>query len=597
MQSQSTWTSAAIEFQRGRHKAAQQALQDVRSASSPLLCALIHINFHALDPQTPPPALTLPPEAPLPLHLLFAEATITAAYNAALSARTLPAEASLRLVEECVGKVAVQCERWEDVDGKGGLADMVDRILDEGGVFLRMGKAVVDSVGRFADAAAGLYALRAAVWLERGEMEKAWDDLGICKLFRMLWERVGASTGVRIEGEVVEEMGSDVEGEVERMLEGCLCARGGDFEGALAVLKGGEGGLSEAYLAAVLMVVRGGMEERAMQLLERCVGRGHRTADSLALLARLKGGAEMWRAALAVDVRRVSALWLAAKEFGKEGRYEAQAGLLGCLLEVLEGGTGEERRRVLICEERCTKVERGQVLAARVRAWCGAGEWENAKDGVNECLRDGEGGVGVAADAAWVEVVGGDVEEGLRLAEGACEVGMRVSGLLAKGEALVKMGKLEEAEAVLIEACRGVVAGEGVEAIRGVCFHNLAVVQYCMGRGGVDEGFAAAQTAFEKARSDREVAATFARCVVMFAEGMNEEGAAHWVAKRGLEGVAVRDMAGNVLSGGEWKAGAYVMAEVPEWMLKSMDHVCVRVTNNATARRRLAKMMEEVEAE
>lgn len=557
----------------------------------------MHTNFHALDPQSPPPALTLPEEAPLPLHLLFAEATLTAAYNAALSARTSPAEMAIGVVEDCVRKVATHFGKKEDLDGRSGVAEIIDEILDEGVALLRIEKALLHTLGRFANVAADLFAVRAAASLEKGEIEKAWNGLKVCKRFRMLWERVGVNGGMELAREVGGDVGTEVEGEVERVLEGCLHAKGGDIDGALAVLRRGEGALAEAYLAAVLMVVRGGMEERAMQLLERCVTRGYRTADSLALLARLKGGVEVWRAVLAIDVRRVSALWLAAREFGREGRYAAQAGLLSCLLQVLEEGLDNGKKGVLVSEETCAKVERGQVLASRVRAWCGAGEWEKARKGVDECLKDGEGGLGVAADAAWVEVVGGDVEEGLKLAEGACEVGMVVNGLLAKGEAFIRMGKLEKAESVLMEACRRVVGGAGVDVVRGVCFHNLAVVRYCLGRAGVDEGFAAAQAAFEKAAADQGMAATFARCVVMFAEGTEGDGAAHWVAKRGLEGVATRDMATVEMGDGEWRPEFYVMPEVPKWMLSSMDHLCVRVTNNAAARRRLAAMMTEVEAE
>lgn len=385
--------------------------------------------------------------------------------------------------------------------------------------------------------------------------------------------------------------------------------------------------LPAAYLSGALRVLSGECVQQS-GVLHTCAARGHRTADCLALLARRERGAQgvrAWQRAVAVDYERPAALWLAAREFGEAGRERQQAELLRCLQEMMErtGEVGERGEALKLKEGVCSGngLSVLRVRAARGRALCGAGEWDEAVEvlscvqrELSSCAGDvytAEIAQDVALDLGWASVVSGDVDGALPLLEaGAAAAGAdwrKAGAALARAEGLLRTEKVDEAVVAVREGVRWLRVGEADDCaarrmLRGVAFHNLAVLRCCKEGAGavvVDEAFAAAQAAFEKCVRDGEAgegmkreaglmgeAATFGRCLAMWESGRRVDAAGHWVAKRGEREGEVGD--------GKHVVVSHVMTEVPGEMVGRMDTVCGGVWKTAEARRRLREVVDEV---
>lgn len=353
--------------------------------------------------------------------------------------------------------------------------------------------------------------------------------------------------------------------------------------------------LPTAYVAALLLIIRGGDNKQAVRLLELCASRAYRTADSLALVSRMKKGQDClqaWQRVFGVDAERRGGLWSAAQAFGMEGLHRQEAELLLCLEGIVQGEEKEERVGVYHLGGRERKrVSKDAVVAARASALCGAEEWGSAKELLDSLIGTASAQSTVVCDKAWTRVCGGDVEEGLRFAETAHASGSAIDkafALLAKAEGCLRTERVDDALDCVVESFKEARLSEHGSAegalLRGVCYHNMGVLHFCRHASVLaDECFAAAQTAFEKCEQEKGIAkrlalmSGFARCVAMWCDGRSQDAAGHWIAKRDLEGVdGLEENREGVELG-----SCHVLCDVGDAALAKFDRVCVKVWNEA----------------
>lgn len=672
---------------------------------------ILHVNEHATqispsqtNPPPTPPQLFVPNGSPHALQLLASETALTAAYNTALvllrTGKPLPGASVLDralarvpdvLVSAYGGKRHKSFRRkynWEDITSLANAARLDEEL------FSSLPQKLSTSARRWAEAAAAAFELRGAAALCLRDVDstaivaeaaRALRGLAVAELARSSAkhygepnavppEAIAASDGYKsqFQGKAPEEteriaslqqdddaaradwlvaLAGGLSGSWETALEAIL-DRGREAEPSKTGDTTGSCHLPSAYVAGALLVIGGGSaetKETAVRMLETCAARGYRTADSLALIARLRCGSKgisAWQSVVALDFQRRAALWLAAKEFGACGRVAQQAELLRCLIEVLSlqnsdgpRQTQTENRVGLVTMEQglrtSSQLTKGQVSLAHASALCSSEQWEQATAvlanvhtgnsvDVEAEANDVEEDIGAVTGtlAAWAAIGTGDIEGGIKRAEAVVDMygndGVWAACAHAgRAEALLRVERMQETcEALLgsFRAGNGVFGKDEAESmlLRGVCFHNLGVARYCLAKEAIaDECFAAAQAAFEKceARSTREgvqelgkrfaMCASFSRCIAMWARGRKVDAAAHWIAKRELHANDGNKQIKDIMKP-QTKTRAirsHVMGDVDEASLKKMDEVCAQVCRGEEARRRLSTMMEELQRE
>lgn len=701
------WSFAALAFQHGGRRRTASALRNALD-KTPIECSLqrgiLHVNEHATEiapsqKNVPPapPHIFVPNESPQELQLLAGEAALTAAYNTALALlRTGTALPAALCLDQALGHVSCQLSNayygksrkpcrgkrsWEEVAALASAAR-----LDED-IFCSLPQGLSVSVRRWAEAAAAAFELRGAAALCIQDTESTAITAEAARSLRALAVAELARHSSRKENELLFETpqptGALNRGDTEiqseapenalTMRKDDEAARGdwllalagglsGNWESALeAVLDRGREAepsttgdatgychLPSAYMTGALLVIRGGsaeQKETAAKILDTCAARGYRTADCLALIARLKCGSKAvsaWQRVVALDYKRRAALWLAARQFGACGRVAQQAELLRCLLQVMalqDAESQKDKEISLVCMEsglrtKC-QLSEWRVKLAHASALCSSEQWGEAVavladvakesddpleiDGAEDSLRKMMGTL-----QAWAAAGTGDIEGGITRSEWVVDMygndgGWAACAHAGRGEALLRVERVKEACDALLASFRAgteVFRNDGPKStlLRGVCFHNLGVARYCLGKEAIaDECFAAAQAAFEKCETRavgvgmRETAkqfavcASFARCVAMWARGRKVDAAAHWVAKRemdvkeggrGMEGKKKSDVVSE-----EKGISSHVKGDIDEITLRKMDEVCADVCRGEDARRRLAMMMEEVQRE
>lgn len=306
-------------------------------------------------------------------------------------------------------------------------------------------------------------------------------------------------------------------------------------------------------------------------LLDECVSEAYRTRDAMCLLARVDGGVEAWRLALAAGVNGRAAMWEAAWALGKKGWWSRMAGMLGKLAELDE----EEESNEWIVVKGGRNLGRVDVTMAELRAWRGAREWEKVVQVWETAKKEGGMTDEAKMDAAWGLVSMGRGEEAVKTVSAIDGL----QGKLVRAEWEMREGRVECAEKWLKEM--------GGEDCGAVWWHNWAVVGWCLERRDVDERFAAAEVKFGK-EGKEGMESVFARCVVMMRYGRKEEAAGHWKEKRrGMEVEGQKEFKeeGWVRNGVDWK------------VVKKMDEICEEMYESARARRMVLAAMAEREAE
>lgn len=404
-------------------------------------------------------------------------------------------------------------------------------------------------------------------------------------------------------------------------------SRRGDDTGALAtILPAAEAVLAETatdssqdgmqdeeavmYLAAALLLQRGGdAMTAASRFSSESASRTYRTADSLSLTARAaKGRAAIsqWRLVLGVDAQRPAAMWLAAGAFSRQGLHHQQAEMLKLLedylfsmskAEVPSPSTPCENNHVVHLAKQDNGVDLNIVRAERGGALCAAGFLHEGRTVLGQTLH----GDGVRMALAWAMdnkefSRSTDVLQKLSGSTRSLTRWQRIGMHLAKAEAQMRDENADGAGKELEEALCEVGSYDGHDhaserVLRGVCYHNVAVVKICRGEAAVvDEWFAGAQTAFEKCEDEDALAdvaddlaelTTLARCVAMWACGRRDDAAGHWVLKRGLQGLGEVSVPKSRHSGDEYGG---LVTKVEDVTLKRMDAICLRVCQDVRIR-------------
>lgn len=708
---QDEWTVAATAFRQRALSRATVALRNALDDSPPdrtLLRSVLQVNKYAVRADSardsaPPPHVPIPSKSPLALRLLAFETVLTSAYNTTLRRidRLAPdddlnAIADLDLALERIPAVLAHAyghsrrkpslaqSDWNEVLTIANAARLNENI------FQNLPREACASMQRFCEAGAEAFELRSAVALSRREVQAALSASEAAQALRKLGsaelarppDSHGNSELQRSQGTVKESERrhanlrekdihhsfiAEKEGARAEWLKAIAECMRGDWDSALqAVIERGREDASNAaecaidqhhlptaYLTGALLLRRGGNEEDrklATRVLEICAVRGYRTADSLALMARLCShdpGGFTWQRVLALDFRRPSALWLAARDFARSGKVIQQTEILRCLQEVLKlttkasvkPGSMGERLRLQAMSEGAGSPSGQEINGRRVRlalasALCDAEKWSEAErllqsredDADDIELKKEEGTVPMWHGLqSWATLHMGKVERGLQLAESTADVAGNnnpwvVCSHLGRAEAFMRLERVEEACTAVLEAFRVAnnLAGYGkVECmlLRGLCFHNLGVTKYCLrNEHTADECFAAAQAALEKCSSEapvkgiRDIArkfatcASFSRCIAMWAQGRPADAASHWIAKWDSGGDSPTeehfvDDAKDESKGKMDRYRLHVAPMVSKQTVQTMSTVCRKICRDEDSKQRLQTMVQNIQRE
>lgn len=381
---------------------------------------------------------------------------------------------------------------------------------------------------------------------------------------------------------------------------------------AQADTEGDDAGDTAMYIAATLLLRRGGSasNEEAKRLAEACAARGYRKADALSIAARAArpdGALTRWRVVMSIgDARRPTALWLSARAMARKGMHAGQAQLLALLedlLQELEEGVD----KVAAVPPGVVRMPGGQdalevhtVREERGRALCAAGRVEEGCKELQACIAGG----GVEVAMARASLAPSTAAASTIYPDGVNPVRARWERIglsLARAETALRNGSVDDAVSAVQASLRETVTMEADEnaaerLLRAVCLHNMGVLKICLGTPAIaDEWFAAAQTAFEKCVEENseggdehylmgedarhlEALATFARCVTMWACGRREDGATHWVEKRGLQSLPTVELPPMQSPQKEQAKSTHDLAcDVDDEMLSRMDAICIKV--------------------
>lgn len=611
------WELANGAFHTGHRAAATRHLRAaLSSAETSLERAIHHVNQHAIATYTataPAPPLPTTASSSLAIVLLTEETALTAVYNATLRALRDRSDVSLAPLERaCHTVFPVLALLLGDRDAVPVVPEkkpvrVVLRAINRLPALEELSKGLVTPIRRWADAAASCLDLLSAAHHLNHTPKSSYTKLS--SALRGLITTLSTA----VEHDVYEQY--DAHTSRTNYLH-MLHSPSPTYD---------DTHLPTLYLLGVQRLLK--RDPSAKRLLETTAARSYRLADCLSLLARLErgdGALLAWQRAFAVDVRRPNGLWLAAREFARVGRYEQQATILSCLEQLLGRGV-EEYSGVKIepammeMDDFGEVVTKSNVAAERARALGAAGEWEEAAKVFGRLGEDVFVRADVLRDRALCAICEGRVSEGMSLAETAKAASAGPSdsagALLVQAEGLLRTEEVTKAREKLMESFRearlglvGLSETDAPRLLRGVCFHNLAVLHYCIKENvAADECFAAAETAFRKCEdecsevaSKLRVLSAYGRCLVMWGRGMKEDAAEYW---RSVRELSIAEMTGEEemdVSGDDCeddRPTSHVVCKVDEQILQRFDRVCLGICREVEKRKEMERLVEEVEKE